>query len=391
MRKVIAIIVISMFLLTSITVTAASRIPILSMKERRLAKMSGLNNFLETTYDFDGETTYVDDDNIAGPWDGTQEYPYQYIQDAINASLDGDTVFVYNGSYYENIVVDKTIRLTGEDKNITSISGNGNVDIIRIDANWTEISGFAIIGDNRDTDGIRVKGKNCTISENIIIATVVGISAWFQGGLSIYKNIIHTNNMGMLLVCCDDNHIIDNIIYNNDGGIWLLGLAFYPFNDYCENNEIALNTISNNQYGISLRWCKESYIYINSIENNGIVGISLDDSNKTIICFNAVEKNGGNPDPLMEEITPGGIYLDNSSGNIIFNNIKDNEEYGVKVVNCSVTAKWNWWGSFLGPSRTDLGLLGDWIIVENGKITVFPWLPFKNPLAGDDEEWKYIY
>ena len=24
---------------------------------------------------------YVDDDNIDGPWDGTQEYPFQDIQD----------------------------------------------------------------------------------------------------------------------------------------------------------------------------------------------------------------------------------------------------------------------------------------------------------------------
>ncbi|MBS3802690.1 MAG: hypothetical protein KGY65_08065, partial [Candidatus Thermoplasmatota archaeon] len=31
-------------------------------------------------------TIYVDDDNIDGPWDGSIEHPFQYIQDGINAA-----------------------------------------------------------------------------------------------------------------------------------------------------------------------------------------------------------------------------------------------------------------------------------------------------------------
>ena len=33
------------------------------------------------------------------------------IQSAIDAAHSGDTVFVYNGVYYENVVIDKTITL----------------------------------------------------------------------------------------------------------------------------------------------------------------------------------------------------------------------------------------------------------------------------------------
>ena len=55
---------------------------------------------------------------------------YTTIQGAINDANDGDTVFVYNGTYYENIVVDKSINLVGEDNEKTTIDGNksGNVD-----------------------------------------------------------------------------------------------------------------------------------------------------------------------------------------------------------------------------------------------------------------------
>ena len=61
-------------------------------------------------------TIYVDDDNINGPWDGTQEHPFRHIQDGINLSEDGDTVFVYNGTYNETLIINQSITLTGEEK-----------------------------------------------------------------------------------------------------------------------------------------------------------------------------------------------------------------------------------------------------------------------------------
>jgi pectin methylesterase-like acyl-CoA thioesterase len=65
-----------------------------------------------------GDTFYVNTTGDGGA--------FTSIQDAINASSDGDTVFVYNGTFYENVVVNRTISLVGEGKNHTIIDGGGN-------------------------------------------------------------------------------------------------------------------------------------------------------------------------------------------------------------------------------------------------------------------------
>lgn len=38
-----------------------------------------------------GNTIYVDDDNIQGPWDGSIQHPFQFIQDGIT-DADSDTI-----------------------------------------------------------------------------------------------------------------------------------------------------------------------------------------------------------------------------------------------------------------------------------------------------------
>jgi len=48
---------------------------------------------------------------------------YSSIQEAINNADHGDTIFVSSGTYYENVVVNKTVSLIGEDVSSTIING----------------------------------------------------------------------------------------------------------------------------------------------------------------------------------------------------------------------------------------------------------------------------
>ena len=86
---------------------------------------------------YDGNTLYVGGDGSGN---------YTRIQDAIDNASDGDTVFVYDDSspYYENVLVDKSIDLIGENMDTTVIDGGGEDDVVYVSAEGVNITGFTV-------------------------------------------------------------------------------------------------------------------------------------------------------------------------------------------------------------------------------------------------------
>ena len=50
--------------------------------------------------------------------DDDESGDFTRVQDAINASKDGDVIVVLNGTYHEMLVIDKSITLRGKDEPI---------------------------------------------------------------------------------------------------------------------------------------------------------------------------------------------------------------------------------------------------------------------------------
>ena len=158
---------------------------------------------------FDGNILYVG---------GSGDRNYSKIQNAINDASDGDTVFVYDDSspYKENVIVDKSIKLLGENRNTTLIKSYGK--IIQVNANKVQISGFTIQQYSIFiSNGIFVEASSSEtiISNNIIQDLRYGIIIYSSNN-TIYGNFIINNYKGIVLASQNITNSVNNTIYRNE-------------------------------------------------------------------------------------------------------------------------------------------------------------------------------
>lgn len=251
---------------------------------------------------------------------GTGPGNYTKIQDAIDDATEGDTIFVFNGTYNEQLIINKSnINLIGEDREITIIDGGGNGIAIDIpaDSNNNVVSGltvrnttYAAIYLHSDSSHTGATCSNNTISD-CIIHDCIGLP--FQAGIRIY---------GGNLDCHTDNNIIMNCNISNTS----IGIAFEltDENSNVNNNEIFYCYIYENNKGINFLGngiIKNNLIFECNIFNNSDTGINVEGINyRNDIYHNNLIDNNQNAyddeseiywynDQLLE-----GNYFDDYSG-----------------------------------------------------------------------------
>ncbi len=98
---------------------------------------------------------------------GSSGCDYTKIQDAVDDVDEGDTIFVYNGSYTENVWINnKDLTIEGEDREATIIDGGGSGDCIRVDSADVIISGFTI--QNAESYGVYAYSSDFTLNNATI-------------------------------------------------------------------------------------------------------------------------------------------------------------------------------------------------------------------------------
>ena len=229
---------------------------------------------------------YVDDDNTGGPWNGTKEYPYRTITEAIDAAYDGFTIYVKNGTYHEHVIIDKKITLYGEEKNTTVIDGNGVADVVTVSAPDVKILGLTIQNSGTELFNAGIKTltlqSNITIENSIIRDNSMGIYlnyAYESTWNDVRNNTIIDNVKGIYAHWANNGQITGNTIsLNNEDGIEM---------EHCINCLITGNMVSDNGYGIYLRGASNQNTIsgINTIQGN-VVGVKISESNRNIISKN---------------------------------------------------------------------------------------------------------
>ena len=117
---------------------------------------------------------------------GSGQGNYSTIQRAIDNATSEDTIYVFNGFYTETIIVNKSLTITGEDKNITYIENS-----IIILANFVKINGFTI--SNTNNYGLEILSNSNIVKNNIFLNNTYGIYINGSTDNLIYHNSFFNN------------------------------------------------------------------------------------------------------------------------------------------------------------------------------------------------------
>jgi parallel beta-helix repeat protein len=236
---------------------------------------------------------------------------YSKIQDAIDKSIDRDIIYIFNGTYNENIVINKSINLIGNDKTKTSIIGNNSLYTILIKTQRVNITKLAI---EKSRVGIYISGynnSNNNISNNIIAENWEGIRIQNSSNNIIINNFIENNaNYGIVLYESRKNQIKNNTFIDDHTAIF--------FGRWSDKNEIFNNNITENIFGINLEYSFKNLIYNNSIAN-GTRGISF-----------SFSKDNNATNNIIKNHDHSGIFLSDSDENIILPNMFSDNYQDIK-------------------------------------------------------------
>ena len=290
---------------------------------------------------------------------------YTKIQDAVDNASDGDTVFVYHGIYEENIIINKSIDLIGENKETTIIDGMNNDNAVIFDKCTSNIRSFSIRNGNdirklargilichysnlsmiedcivfNCTFGIEIEDSkdvrilNCNISDNIEGIMLVGARyCWISGCVLSNRQRSVSINLDS-----ENNNVINCSITGLQGGILSRGIDIYENN----NNVIGCN-LSTNGDGIYIGLNGDNNRIENcNISNNKGRGIVITTSNNSI--KNTIVSNNG----LSGDWELRGIEIFEGSNNVIeFCQISNNRKGGIYI-------SWEAWSNYILKSTIE--------------------------------------
>lgn len=164
------------------------------------------------------------------------------IQAAVDNANSSDTIIISPGIYAENLIINKSLTMIGEDRDTTIIDGLSAGDAISIRSDSVTIRSLTVMSNSM---GIR---GNAIVVDN-------------HGDIIVDDTKLAGSYYGLSLAFCSYSVFSDNIIIDNTVGIELINT---------NNNVFSNNTISGNQQGIAFDYINDHNVFFgNTLSNNG--------------------------------------------------------------------------------------------------------------------------
>ena len=199
---------------------------------------------------------------------------FSSIQEGINAAEPGDIVRVRAGVYYENVVVNKSVSIFGEDRETTVVDGGGVGHVVFVEADNVTVSGFTLrnsgIGSPNPFCGVKLNASsNCLINDNKIVDNDYGVWFDYSDNNTFVGNVVAHNSgtYGIRLYESRNNNVSGNEVANNGYGVY-----FY-FNS--DGNVAQNNNVYENSFGVYVARSTGNLVEENTVVNSSVYGITF--------------------------------------------------------------------------------------------------------------------
>jgi len=245
---------------------------------------------------------FVDVAYSMGGEDGSIDHPYTSIQQAIHMAKEGDSIFVFEGTYNETLVIDKQVNITALYQNTTIINRDGKTHryLIEISADHVKLENFTI-SDTRNNnlvsliyvtgDYVQFYNNNLTLCNNWAFylddshdCTLGNNTLYGTKGIyltSSDNNVISNNNFtycseaSIKLAHSSDNIVIYNNTFNHT--------TYAVFSQDGSNYNISNNRVNDSTFdGFRITSGRNNTLLHNYLMNNSASGIDISSTQSTI-------------------------------------------------------------------------------------------------------------
>jgi len=289
---------------------------------------------------------------------------YPTIQGAINApeTLDGHTIGIDEGIYYEHVVVDKELSLIGENKETTIIDGKETWTCIQVTSDNVKIVNLTV---QNAICGIELyDSHNCSLIGNVAKNNYYGLILEYSGGNYLRNNTLYDNAENFCCYFPRVPYYIESYINDIDTSNTVNGHPIYYWVNqhnrevpYDAGTVVVVNSTNIKVTNLTLKHNRHGVLFFNSSNSiikgvksaDNFVGILLINSFNCTLCENEVMNNSHNGfriedsqdialiGNLVSENEEAGIDICGSNDVRILDNIATNNDYGLIIsgsLNC---------------------------------------------------------